>query len=259
MDNASNPLIDIIRQSAAANDVDPAILLNIGRVESGLNPSAGATTSSAKGLFQFTNPTWKQYGQGGDVLDPAANADAGARFLRDNLKTLRDAGLPVTPGTAYLAHFAGPGGAVSVLKADPSAPAASVLDPSAIKANPFLRNMSVGDLKGWADTKMGGAGTAGVPASGAPAVPAVAAAPSGINPAATAGMLGLTSAGGTDQLNQGLAALPGLLGGGGMPGMGGQQQQGPQPLPPINFPMPPGIARARMLAALQARSGNAGG
>jgi hypothetical protein len=43
-------------------------------------------------------------------------------YANQNQAILSKAGVPVTPGTTYLAHFAGPGGAVKVLQADPNAP-----------------------------------------------------------------------------------------------------------------------------------------
>lgn len=153
-------IAEIIRDRAIANGVDPDTLLQIGRVESGLNPDSANPASSARGLFQQTTGNWKQYGNGGDPHDPYASADAGARFLSNNQRLLQSAGLEATPGALYLSHFAGPGGALKVLRADPSAPVSSVLDPAAVKANPFLAKMTVADLQAWADRKMGGGGAA---------------------------------------------------------------------------------------------------
>ncbi|MCC0809117.1 hypothetical protein FPV16_23440 [Methylobacterium sp. W2] len=68
---------------------------------------------------------------------------------------LRSAGFDPTPGNTYLAHFAGPGGAKSVLGADPSTPVVQVLPPASIAANPFLKPMTAGDLMGWAARKVG--------------------------------------------------------------------------------------------------------
>lgn len=157
----------LIRDRATAHGVDPDALVRIAQIESGLNPSVQAKTSSATGLFQFISPTWGRYGAGADPRDPNANADAGARFTRDNIKALTSAGIQVTPGSTYLAHFAGPQGAVNVLKADPSSSVESVLGANVVKANPFLRGMTIADMRGWADRKMGGKSTA-VPPGGVP-------------------------------------------------------------------------------------------
>jgi hypothetical protein len=149
----------MIREAATRRGVDPAVLLRIGQIESGLKPGDAAQTSSAKGLFQFTNPTWARYGAGRDVFDPAASADAGAQFTADNIAGLKAHGLSATPGNVYLAHFAGLGGARRVLAADPATPAGDILGAAAVRANPRLGTMTAGDLRAWADRKMGLAST----------------------------------------------------------------------------------------------------
>lgn len=197
----------LIRERALANDVDPDVLHRMAEVESNLNPRASASTSSAKGLFQFINPTWQQYGNGADPFDPAASADAGARFMANNRKLLQSAGVDATPGALYLSHFAGPGGALKVLRSDPSARVASVLDASAVKANPFLANMSVSDLQAWADRKMSGAAPVRTASSVASVAPAAvgAAAPVGEAPLAPA------ESGVTPELMAQLQGIPKLL------------------------------------------------
>lgn len=154
--------------------------------ESGGNPDAANPRSSASGLGQFIDSTWISTirsarpdlaeGKSDAELialktDPALSRQMTEAYAAQNGAILSKAGLPVTPGTTYLAHFAGPQGAVSVLNADPSAPVASVMGPAAMKANPFLQGMTVADLRAWADRKMGGAQPAPAPA----AVPAMAA------------------------------------------------------------------------------------
>ena len=77
---------------------------------------------------------------------------------------LRKRGLPVTPGTLYLAHFAGGAGAVAILSAAEDADAALIMataDASGrsrrekiVKANPFLERFTVADLRNWAERKM---------------------------------------------------------------------------------------------------------
>jgi hypothetical protein len=49
-----------------------------------------------------------------------------------------------------LAHAIGPQGAVSVLSAGPARPAAELLCPEAIAANPFLKQMTASSLRQWA-------------------------------------------------------------------------------------------------------------
>lgn len=229
----------VIRDAATANGVDPAILAQIAQVESGGDPNAAASGSSAKGLFQFTSPTWAQYGKG-DPLDPAASADAGARLLKDNAGALAKGGYDASPGNIYLSHFAGAGGAAKVLGADPSAPVSDILGAAAVKANPFLANMTAADLRSWADRKMGGQS-------------ATAAAPVAQPRAPQGGIL--------NQGDQTATAQPGVLNTPEeSPGVAFQNklaelaaQRQPAPVPqlaPIQMAVPKGINRARLLAAL---------
>jgi hypothetical protein len=91
-----------------------------------------------------------------------------ARFTERNAGMLRKRGLPVTPGTLYLAHFAGGAGAVAILSAMEHADAALVMATAdatgrtkrekIVKANPFLEYFTVADLRSWADRKMRGPG-----------------------------------------------------------------------------------------------------
>ena len=156
-------ITDIIRDRAIANGVDPDVLVRFAQNESGLDPNAGSDTSSAKGLFGFTSGTAKTYGLS-DPTDPVASSDAAARLMKDNATGLQSAGYDATPGNLYLSHFAGLGGARKVLAADPSASAGDVLGASVVAANPFLKGMSVADLRAWADRK-------GTPGSSAPTRP----------------------------------------------------------------------------------------
>jgi Transglycosylase SLT domain len=228
----------IIQDAATRNGVDPAILAQIAQVESGNDPNSASSSSSAKGLFNFTNPTWKAYGNGADPFDPAANADAGARLTRDNATGLASSGFDASPGNVYLAHFSGLGGARKVLSADPTAPVASVLGDDAVAANPFLKNMTVTDLRNWSDRKMSGAAAPARPTTG------ILNASSAPSPTGKPGMLNGGTPDATDEpdLTNVLAkALPPV----------GQQQVAA--LPPIRFVAPKGYDRAKFLAALTAR------
>ncbi|SEN66634.1 hypothetical protein [Bradyrhizobium sp. OK095] len=148
-------------------------------VESGGNPNAQNTRSSAGGAGQFIDSTWlsmlRQHRpdlaagkSDADLIalktDPGLSREMTGAYAGDNAGILSKAGLPVTDGTQYLAHFAGPGGAVGLLNADPTAPAASVLGQRFARANPTMANMSAGDVVAWADRKMGG-GSGSAPAA----------------------------------------------------------------------------------------------
>jgi hypothetical protein len=137
-------------------------------VESG-GKNVSNPNSSAAGPGQFIDPTWIDMlakhrpdltGSRDELLalksDPALSKEMTAAYAGDNAGILSKSGLPVTPGTQYLAHFAGPQGAVGILNANPTASAGSILGDRVVKANPFLANMTAGDLAAWADRKMGG-------------------------------------------------------------------------------------------------------
>ena len=153
--------------------------------ESGGNPYAQNPRSSAGGAGQFIDATWLDMlakhrpdikGTPDELLalktDPQLSRQMTEAYAAENGKILSGAGLPVTPGTTYLAHFAGPQGAVSVLKADPNAPVADVLGPRVMAANPFLKGMTVAGLQAWADRKMGGSTPSPQPAPASTASPA---------------------------------------------------------------------------------------
>lgn len=157
--------------------------------ESGGNANATNPNSSATGTGQFLSSTWLDTlakhrpdltGSPDELLalrnDPNLSKEMTAAYASDNQAILSKAGVPVTPGTTYLAHFAGPGGAVKVLQADPNAPVGDILGASVVKANPFLSGMTAQGLQAWAAKKMGvSAPTPGArpasPASPANAIP----------------------------------------------------------------------------------------
>lgn len=141
-------------------------------VESGNNPRAKNPRSTATGLGQVIESTWTAFMRDrhpelmkGDYQslrnDPALSREAIQWYADQNAAGLRSAGLPVRDGTLYLAHFAGPGGARSILSADPNTPIEQVLTPGQIRANPFLRGKTAGDVIAWADRKMGTGGAGG--------------------------------------------------------------------------------------------------
>jgi hypothetical protein len=167
-------------------------------VESGGNANAKNPNSTATGAGQFIEGTWLDMlakhrpditGSRDELLALRTNKDLSREmtdaYAADNGGILKGAGLPVTPGTQYLAHFAGPKGAVGLLNADPAAPAGSVLGAAAVKANPFLAKMTAGDVAAWADRKMGGASAPMSMAGPRPAA-APAPAPAAVDPAAAA-------------------------------------------------------------------------
>lgn len=157
-----------------------ALVDQIISAESGGDPKARNSRSSASGLGQFIDSTWlatlrahrPDIAAGksdADLLalktDPDLSRAMTAAYAADNGAILSNAGLPVTPGSTYLAHFAGPQGAVGILNADPATPVSSILTPAAVKANPFLQGMTAADLSAWADRKVGGTARAATPSA----------------------------------------------------------------------------------------------
>jgi hypothetical protein len=148
-------------------------------VESGGDPNARNKRSSATGAGQFLDETWLEMmrtyrrdlveGRSQkDILelrrDPELTRAIIMRLVGQNAAMLKKRGLPVTPGTLYLTHFAGPAGAVAVLSVSEDVDAASLLAGAdatgrttrekLVNANPFLKELTVGDLKNWANRKM---------------------------------------------------------------------------------------------------------
>ncbi len=123
----------------------PSYLQTIAQIESGGNPNAKAGTSSAAGMFQFTEGTWKdmtkKMGKNytlEDRFDPQKSAEVAAFFTAQNKKTLEaGTGRAASNTDQYMAHFLGAGGAVKFLNAmqqNPNAIAAD-MDPKAAAAN----------------------------------------------------------------------------------------------------------------------------
>ncbi|MDJ0513015.1 MAG: hypothetical protein QNJ62_06195 [Methyloceanibacter sp.] len=140
-------------------------------VESGGNPNAKNPKSTATGLGQFIDSTWMstvtkhrpdllQGRTRAQVLalraNPQISREMIAALANDNAKYLESAGQLPTEGNLYLAHFAGPAGAVAVLRAPREASAVSVLGTAVVKANPFLKGKTAGWVVDWAARKMGG-------------------------------------------------------------------------------------------------------
>lgn len=114
-------------------------------VESQFVTTATPDTSKAAGICQFIPSTWnkttsrygKQYGVSPKTsrIDPRANALMCAEYLKENetyLTTSLQRG--IQPTELYLAHLLGANGAVSIIKANPSALARDIR-PAAAKAN----------------------------------------------------------------------------------------------------------------------------
>ena len=149
------------------------VLDRIIQIESNGNPLARAKTSSAGGLAQFTEGTWREVMNKhfpqmvasmtdkqllGMRFDGKMARRGLEKFTGDNQAYLEQRGLKATDGATYLAHFLGKGGAAKVLGANPNTPISQVVGANQIAANPgVFKNMTTAsDLVGWAEKKMGG-------------------------------------------------------------------------------------------------------
>ena len=173
---ASTEVMGALRSASGGSQTNFALLASKAALESGFRPDAQAGTSSARGLFQFTEQTWfsmlrehgAKYGAGAEagqivssngrltVQDPALRTRILA--MRDNptlsanmtVEYMREVSAGLTPvlgrnpdaAELYLGHFLGTGGATKMLQAqaaNPNQPAANVL-PAAAAANPTVFN-----------------------------------------------------------------------------------------------------------------------
>ena len=161
-----------IAQASSRTGVDFSYLLGQAKLESGLNASARAGTSSASGLYQFIEQSWlavvKKHGAENGMAwaadsigqtssgrytvadgatrqsilalrnDPAAASLMAAEHASDNKTALEDKlGRPANGTDLYMAHFLGLGGAkkfLSAMQNDPGASASSLF-PAAASAN----------------------------------------------------------------------------------------------------------------------------
>jgi hypothetical protein len=161
-----------IKQASNNTGASFQYLLAAAKMESDFNPSAGASTSSAHGLYQFIDQTWLAtvkeaggqfgYSQYADAItktssgdytvsdssmyrsimklrdDPAASsAMAGALTQSNSFQLTGKIGRRPADGELYMAHFLGVGGAAKLINSavdDPQASAAKMF-PSAAAAN----------------------------------------------------------------------------------------------------------------------------
>ncbi len=169
---AASHVTGAIRKASQVTGTNFQYLLATAKVESNLNPSAKAPTSSAGGLFQFIDQTWlgtiKEsgealgYGRYANAIsrdeagkfvvdnpmmrreimnlrqDPTANAMMAGAFTQSNAAYLKDRlGREATEGELYIAHFMGAGGAARLIEQSEALPGARAADafPNAARAN----------------------------------------------------------------------------------------------------------------------------
>jgi len=161
-----------IKQASSSTGTSFQFLLATAKMESDFNPSAGASTSSARGLYQFIDQTWLAtvkeagadlgYGQYANAItktrsgnytvhdpsarqaimklrdDPAASSVMAAALTQSNSFQLTgQIGRRPTDGELYMAHFMGVGGAARLISAAEDSPKSSAagMFPNAAVAN----------------------------------------------------------------------------------------------------------------------------
>jgi hypothetical protein len=172
LDSARAQIAGAIKNAASATGASFEYLISAAKIESNLNPKAQASTSSARGLYQFIEQTWlgtvKEagnafgYGKYADAItksdsgrysvadsgtreeilklrdDPALNAAmAGVLTQSNSFKLTGMIGRRPTDSELYMAHFMGVSGASRLISSAEGTPGASgaAMFPSAASAN----------------------------------------------------------------------------------------------------------------------------
>src|SRR5450759_3226372 len=172
VDKSRSRIAGAIKQAANTTGTSFEYLLATAKMESNFNPTASASTSSARGLYQFIDQTWlgtvKEagaqlgYGKYADAIskspsggysvgdpaartaimklrdDPAAASSMAAVLTQSNsFKLTGKIGRRPTDGELYMAHFMGAGGAAKLISNAEDNPQASAvrLFPNAAAAN----------------------------------------------------------------------------------------------------------------------------
>ena len=110
----------------------------VANIESGGNPNAVSSTSSASGLYGFINSTANALGGSGQQAMEA--------LTQQNAQALVSNGLDVTSQNLYTLHFLGQSQGLNVLNASSNTPLSQLVSSAAQIANPQLQGMTVGQF-----------------------------------------------------------------------------------------------------------------
>ena len=161
MDQTIQTLQDKIRAAAADRGIDPDVALRIANAESTLSNAAKNTRSSARGLFQIIDSTWKNFG--GDPAkrnDVDENIRVGLNVIAGNRDSfLKRFGKEPTKDQLYSMHVLGTGDAFKVFNAKDDAAIKNIVPKKVIKSNPYMEKMSVADFLNFTQAKMAKKGT----------------------------------------------------------------------------------------------------
>jgi len=157
---SAEPISDQVVETASAGAFD-VFLDRLMTAESGGRRNAKNPRSSALGPFQFIRSTFLDIarrhlpteiaGLGDeDVLELRRNRElarrAAAAFCRESMEFLKEEGIRSTFAHLRLAFLLGPADAARIIQAQERTRVSDLLSPAVIKANPFMRGMSVSDL-----------------------------------------------------------------------------------------------------------------
>ncbi|KXV48207.1 hypothetical protein AD945_08350 [Gluconobacter albidus] len=156
---AASPVAQALGQNMAVDDYTNRLM----KAESGGDPNAANPASSARGLYQITAPTQAGIARNHPeanlpttgTMTPQQQKVAALLLDQDNRSALAAQGVQPTDANAYGAWFLGAPTAAKVLAAPDSAPVSALTNAGAVQANPFLKNMTVGDFRNWAAGKIG--------------------------------------------------------------------------------------------------------
>ena len=159
------------KQFDSLPDTRRGLIDRIIRQEGGTDGS-GPSTSSARGIGQFTEGTWLPiFNRLFPALSQLADAqkltyrsnEAYARpileeLTKQNQMQLANSGVAPTDTNSYLAHFLGAGDAIKVILANPDELAKNIVQPASVAANPTVikDNTTASDLIAWANKVIGG-------------------------------------------------------------------------------------------------------
>ncbi len=153
----------------AESDID-AYLYKLMMAESAGKAHAKNPRSTALGPYQFINSTFIEVvdrhfsdeveGMSrSQILALRTDMDFSRRaaiaFNDDNAKYLEKRGVKPTFAHLRLSHLLGPAAAVKVLRAKSNARLTKLLPSPVIRANPFMKRMTVGGLVRWAEREVG--------------------------------------------------------------------------------------------------------
>lgn len=123
---------DLFAEVSVLTGVPASELAAVAAIESSFRPWVKANTSSATGLFQFTNRTWRvtlqsygaKYGldSKADRRDPMANALMGAEYIKENRRVLKKKmGRYASLADVYMAHLIAPRRVAAIEDINPNA------------------------------------------------------------------------------------------------------------------------------------------